>query len=53
MKEAMMMNCVSVTVAALAIAVACKVTKSTLPLLAFAIVPTWKVSISTNGNGGN
>lgn len=35
MKEAMIMNCVSVAAGALAIAVACKITKSAWPLLAF------------------
>lgn len=51
MKEAMIMNCVSVAAGALAIAVACKITKSAWPLLAFIIVPTWSTTEGIQKNG--
>ena len=41
MKEAMIMNVASVVAGSVAIAVACYVTDSALPLLAFMIIPTW------------
>lgn len=44
MKEVMIFNCISMVAGALAIAVACKVSKSALPLLAFVLVPRFSVS---------
>lgn len=41
MKEIMIINCVSMIAGGIAIAVACKVTKSGLPLLGFLLVPRW------------
>lgn len=41
MKETMIVNCVSIVAGSIAIAVACKVTKSALPLFAFILVPTF------------
>lgn len=46
MKEVVIMNCVSVAAGALAIATACKTTKSAMPLLAFLIVPTFSTTSS-------
>lgn len=41
MKEFVILNGISVTAGAAAIAVACMVTKSVLPLFAFILVPKW------------
>lgn len=41
-----LMNIGTMAVASTAIAVACKVTKSALPLLAFMLVPRWTLNIS-------
>lgn len=43
MKEVMIFNCVSMVAGAMAIAVACKVTRSALPLIAFVLIPTFRV----------
>ncbi len=53
MKETAMVNCVSVVAGAFAIAVACKVTKSALPLLGFLVVPTFKISINAERDAKN
>lgn len=41
MKESMIMNVCSVVGGSIAIAVACAVTKSALPLVAYIIIPKW------------
>ena len=46
MKEAMIMNVASVVAGSVAIAVACYVTDSAWPLLAFMIVPKWSFQTS-------
>lgn len=53
MKEVMIVNCVSVTAASAAIAIACKVTKSAWPLVAFMLVPTFKLTTNTEESEGN
>lgn len=44
MKETMIFNCVSIIASSIAIAAACKITRSALPLLAFTLVPRFSVS---------
>lgn len=44
MKECMILNICSVTVGSIAIAVACKVTRSAWPLIALALIPKWNWS---------
>jgi hypothetical protein len=46
MKEAMIMNVASVVAGPVAIAVACYVTDSALPLLALMIIPKWTCETS-------
>lgn len=46
MKETMIFNCVSIIASSIAIAAACKITRSALPLLAFILVPTFSVKVS-------
>ena len=41
MKETIIVNCISMVAGSVAIAVACKVKKSMLPLLAFVLIPKW------------
>lgn len=41
MKDWMIVNSVSVAFGSIAIAVACKTTKSALPILGFILIPTW------------
>lgn len=45
MKNHISLNAISVLAGSAAIAVACKVTKSAYPLLAFLIIPRWNVEI--------
>lgn len=51
MKEAVIVNCVSVVAGATAIAVACKITKSAWPLFAFIIVPTFSMNTTVKEDG--
>lgn len=48
MKENMIMNIASVVSGSVAIAIACKVTRSAWPLLGFLIVPTFNYSVGEN-----
>lgn len=48
MKENMIMNIASVVSGSVAIAIACKVTRSAWPLLGFLIVPTFNYSVGKN-----
>lgn len=49
MKEWMITNCVVWGCSSLAIAVACKVTKSAMPLWAFLLLPKWTISEKNGG----
>lgn len=46
--KTMVMNCVSIVAGSIAIATACKVTKSAVPLVAFTLIPQWAYTNSRN-----
>lgn len=48
MKMAILCNAISCVAGSTAIAIACKVTKSALPLLAFPLIPRWGLHVETN-----
>lgn len=48
--KTMIMNCVSVVAGSIAIATACKVTKSAAPLIAFMLIPKWAYTNSRNSS---
>lgn len=49
MKETTILNICSVVAGSFTIAVACKVTKSALPLLGFMLIPKWTYSSTKEG----
>lgn len=52
MKECMIMNIASVVAGSVAIGIACYVTKSAWPLLAFMLIPKWNYNYSDENQEG-